>query len=517
VSWQTATDWKTRECMKFAGETYGMMPPTSRISITKDYLKNYKRDYKAANLSFVRLRKIIESEQLADHPLTAYFDEERLQEISEFKALTVKQLACPSYILADKVVSVTDYIESVGIEIPEQLKKDDHGLILRAMDTDWWRRQLRKVSSRYAEKIALHYGLVCKNKSIYCSDIAVQRYRAMKKRNRAMMEGTVIENEVGFALSLQEISDRTVANPAIRRAELMTRIRGFDDYAKHTGKAAVFITVTAPSRYHTKSDKWTGETPKDTQCYLNGVWSRIRAQLARENIEIFGFRVAEPHHDGTPHAHFLLFVKPKLQRRLVQIFNQYALQEDGDERGAKKVRCQVIFIDRKTGSAVSYISKYISKNIDGFGVENDLYGFDAASSAERITAWASLWGIRQFQQIGGIPVTVWRTLRRIETEFDDEDSEAARKYADSGEWDMFTRYCQKAKFDLLKEQPQETNKYGEECPPKVVGVFSQVTGEIGLATTHVWELREQPWTRVNNCTEPKNLLEKIDLSTEPIH
>lgn len=49
-------------------------------------------------------------------------------------------------------------------------------------------------------------------------------------------------------------------------------------------------------------------------------------------------------------------------------------------------------------------------------MDADLYGQEAASSAARITAWASLSDIRKFQQIGGPSVTVWRELRRLDTE-----------------------------------------------------------------------------------------------------
>ena len=79
------------------------------------------------------------------------------------------------------------------------------------------------------------------------------------------------------------------------------------------------------------------------------------------------------------------------------IFRKYALQEDGNERGAKNHRFKVISIDPNKGTAAGYIAKYISKNIDGTDIEQDLYGNDSKPAASRIDAWSSTWNIRQFQ------------------------------------------------------------------------------------------------------------------------
>ncbi|WBA15132.1 replication endonuclease [Salinivibrio proteolyticus] len=139
----------------------------------------------------------------------------------------------------------------------------------------------------------------------------------------------------------------------------------------------------------------------------------MRAKLQREDVRFYGFRVVEPQHDGTPHWHLLLFVEPAHYDTLITTMRDYALREDGDETGAEQHRFTEVKIDPNKGSATGYIAKYISKNIDGDHLDAGIYGEDPKCAAARVDTWAACWSIRQFQQLGGCSVTVWRELRRL--------------------------------------------------------------------------------------------------------
>ncbi|CAI2389879.1 Bacteriophage replication gene A protein (GPA) [Alteromonas macleodii] len=110
------------------------------------------------------------------------------------------------------------------------------------------------------------------------------------------------------------------------------------------------------------------------------------------------------------------------------------MEHGSEEAGAKESRFKAEEIREEKGSAQDYIAKYICKNIDGEYLDTDKYGNDAKVAATRITAWASLYNIRQFQFFGLPSVSLWRQLRKVDGAIEDAELEQLRQAADSADW-----------------------------------------------------------------------------------
>ncbi len=374
----------------------------------------------------------------------------------------------------------------------------------------WWFRRIKILRQRKIETISRNIALVSRLRGIYASDYTIHVNRKQKERTREYLATTFVGNENGELFSLQNLADRSVSNPAIRRAELMTRIRGFEMVADHLGHVGEFYTVTTPSRMHAclhhgaSNPRYDGTSILQAHQYLVHNWSLIRAELHRLDIQPYGFRVVEPHHDGTPHWHLLLFMPEKHRETVRKVMRHYALLDSGNESGAQEHRFKAQAIDPAKGTAAGYIAKYISKNIDGFALDQDLYGNDAAQAAERITAWANTWGIRQFQQIGGPSVTVWLQLRKLD-KADDPELETIRQSATASDWAAFmlamgnpeTPHNQQAIkpfYDKAKQLNPMTgktyspafNRYGETASSRVAGIVWK--GLSYSTRKHVWRV-----------------------------
>lgn len=444
-------------------------------------------------------------------------------------------------------------LKSVGLPFPTA--QDDASALARLACPLWWSRALRKQQDRQQEQLAVQVGIVRKNQQPYVSTALLERMQARHQASLEILANYEAVSNEGDTLNLLDVLKKSVANPAVRRAELMVRMRGFEDYASEQGHVAMFYTLTTPSKYHRYSGeglnpKYQHATPRQAQAYLVKIWSQIRAKLKREGMNVYGFRVAEPHHDGTPHWHILLFMQPEHQLAVTAALKHYAFLEDGQEAGAAEHRFEALVIDSQRGSATGYIAKYISKNIDGFGMDSDSEaGVEAANSAQRVRAWSSVWGIRQFQQIGGAAVGVWRELRRMEHAVEGL-LEQARLAADSGQWANYLkvqggatleRKCQPIKLWSIESVDMTTgalkaSRYGETVK-RTKGL--DCVGAITITRTKEWTIQPKavaagesdegtdasvmrapavlaaavdflqaasllssPWSSVNNCTQP---------------
>lgn len=426
--------------------------------------------------------------------------------------------------------------------------------VIRMFTESWWRQRLRRVAAAWREHLQIAVGNVSKKKHPYASKNCVTDWREQKRRTREFLKGLELEDEDGNRISLIEKYDGSVANPAIRRCELMTRIRGFENICNELGYVGEFYTLTAPSKYHAtikagyRNSKWNGASPSDTQSYLTGLWARIRAKLHREDIRIFGIRVAEPHHDATPHWHMLMFMLPEDVERVRLIIRHYAWEEDRHELKsdkAQKARFHAEAIDPEKGSATGYVAKYISKNIDGYALDgetDDESGELLKETAPAVSAWAARWHIRQFQFIGGAPVTVYRELRRFaDTETAhglSVEFAAVHDAADAGDWAGYVNaqggpFVRRDELQVrtLYEPRAEFNQYGEETVA-IRGVYDSLVGAGTPILTRLTQWKIVPKravdlavdvkgapapsrSSVNNCTGSESEPPALDL-TKPL-
>lgn len=384
---------------------------------------------------------------------------------------------------------------------PPKASLVDNPAMARMMCKLWWRRKLRRHHGRAVEAAAIRLGRVSRKGDLYVSNEGLRARQQQNRRNTATLEATVVRNELGQEFTLAELQTKSTSNKKLKRSELMTRMAGFEKNANKYGHTGLFLTMTCPSRFHRYRTVKGGKavidnpnhdpqaTPAEGQRYLARVWSRIRAELKRKGLGVYGFRIAEPQHDGTPHWHLLLFCLPEHAEPIEGVIYRQALKDSPDEPGAREHRCDFKRIDKDKGRATGYIAKYIAKNIDGEHIDKDLEGCPGAESAQRVEAWAARWNIRQFQQIGGAPVGVWRELRRIKHIDANAPTclhaahEAANKRGASDEheargaaWDKYCEaqggvFCGRGGLiKLMMEQPEALGRYGEQQAPRPVGV-----------------------------------------------
>jgi len=426
------------------------------------------------------------------------------------------------------------------------------GSLARMRCADWWFRKMWQIRCEWREEQLRAVCLVSKKSSPYVSYEAVIHKREQRRKSLEFFRSHELVNENGDTLDMEDVVNSSNSNPAHRRNEMMACLKGLELIAEMRGDCAVFYTITTPSRFHSTlnngrpNPKWTHETVRQSSDYLVGMFAAFRKAMHKAGLRWYGMRVAEPHHDGTVHWHLLCFMRKKDRRKITALLRKFAIREDRAELGNNTgPRFKSELINPRKGTPTSYIAKYISKNIDGRGLSNEVSketGKSLRDSAEHVNAWASLHRVQQFRFFGIPGRQAYRELRLLASQaarassdkkacaqvLEDSRLDAVLAAADAG---CFASYITKQggvlvprKLHLIRtayELNDEPGTYGDHGI-RIYGIWSPLTA--GRVCTHAVKWKKvrkavdvqeatadqgdpvAPWTRGNNCP----LVEKIN-------
>lgn len=393
-----------RQDQKWANERVNCLPVFARSFFLARWKKLHDEDStKRRNANLMLLKKAKRANAISS--VIGFFKSDDDILLSADKVRSVVKSA-----IAAKMSAVD--VDNLRFDLSSDSQKQ------RAVDSIYLCRKVRTQQKRNNERFARESGFVSAKTGLYVSDAAFNLFIAQQKKTEEMLKKAVLicDDE---KISLLDVFNSSVSNPRIRRVEMMKRINAMQEIAREQNRCAVFVTMTCPSEFHAVL-KAAGLNPafdldnscvRKSQAWLCKRWQLIRAKLHRDNNDVYGFRVAEPHHDATAHWHMLIFVDKLKRQHLIDVLQKY-MHSHCSNGAQKDAALKIVDIDETKGSAAAYVAKYVSKNIVGNDHAEDM----SANNALRVRAWASLWGIRQFQFFGfdrRASVGNWRECRRV--------------------------------------------------------------------------------------------------------
>jgi hypothetical protein len=192
-------------------------------------------------------------------------------------------------------------------------------------------------------------------------DLAMVKEK-LRKQSNFLEYSYVVNNQTGERFSLKDCIVSSNHNPQRYYGEIQNCINTLEREATNVGLTPVFITMTLPSEFHeiktihsklVPNPKFNGTTPKEAVKVLTKQLAKLRQDRSLKELskhQRMYYRVNEPHKDGTPHTHILLFI-PKDQIDRVEIAFKRLFNQKGNK------------FEKNIRSASSYIMKYINKTL----------------------------------------------------------------------------------------------------------------------------------------------------------
>lgn len=234
----------------------------------------------------------------------------------------------------------------------------------RALDRAYWRRRWRQRQGRMIEHAYACYAPTCIR---WCSETAQRQARArMLKTLEWAQQFELVPSDGSAAIPMQDL---LLGNRDARLyAELLARAKGIGTLASDAGyTTALLVTLTVPGPMHPttsangqrcRNRNYDGTTVKQAHDWLELRWQRFRASAFRRGRSPYWVLAEQPHLDGTPHLHLIVYIRPKdragIERLLRSAFDAKVTEGDARARHGLDIR------DIEGASAVRWRTSAVS-------------------------------------------------------------------------------------------------------------------------------------------------------------
>lgn len=415
------------------------------------------------------------------------------------------------------------------------------------------RRRINAAIVHASGLLKLVGGEEAKNGAIYVDHWTRDRWRDRVVKTENWLENKVLTNEEkpGLALPMLEVA----AGKRKTRASMWYAIvLGVRDYVRRSNEfrkrraaemeargelemarelleenlVPIFPTGTLPPEWHPNPRYGENaydptKTPREAVAELNKRWGRARALMRDQGVYFLGVRTVEPHEDGSPHMHLMLYVRARQVAETCRIIALQWPATTEDEATARKagiyegpaMKIQ-IWQDRSGKDAAdpaSYVMHYVMKSIDYDGethpdvlaATTDTERQKAARQGARAVAWASTMNIRRISLVGFPQGTIgrWEAFFR-ELQSDDRNpcphTRAILFAMRKKRWaeallliGAFEKKDQRKEIKSKRIQPirkTRLNVWGDEVK-ETIGYYNGGTGEVMVEKRKVkWEIKD---------------------------
>lgn len=378
--------------------------------------------------------------------------------------------------------------------------RDDTARWQRATDPAWWRGRLRGEIRQRREAV---WARIDPTNVKWISPDGLSEYRSAQRAQAQWLANHEMVDQFGERIGLDTLAE---GRGGRRYSELLARTAGLAKVAADAGMEPRLLTITTPSRMHPttsagghrrQNSNYDETIVREAHRWAMDAWARWRAALGRRGIDTLWAIGAQPHHDGTPHYHAVVWAQaadwPEVER--LAVYYWWSSEPDAHSTADRRIRCDSI-CNGHTG-AVAYLARvvaYVARQVD-VGPHAD--------EAEAASAWASAHGIRRYRT-SETHATVWRYLRRRDMDVSVLGSDAvkAQKAARNGDYAKFLVH--RAAADLRPAYRDATNRYSEPARA-LVGIQGR---GIVVIPTRTWRLaRKAP------SSDPRTVMQEEPRAT----